>query len=411
MTRVVVTGMGGISPLGHTWQDVRVHLIENKNAIVYMKEWDCYKEMRTRLAAPIKPLELPAHYNRKTMRSMGNVALYATRSSELALEDAGLLGTDVVTGGQLGIAYGSSTGTPAALANFSLMLTNKALENITANSYIKMMPHTTSTNIGVFFGITGRIIPSSTACTSGSISIGYAYEAIKARKQIAMLAGGAEELCATEAAVFDVLYATEDDNQNPSLCPKPFDKKRGGLVIGEGAGTLLLESLDHARARGAHIYAEVVGFGTNSDGNHVTKPTATTMQKAMELALEDAGITAKDIGYINGHGTATDSGDVAESIATYKLFGNTVPFSSLKSYMGHTLGAAGSLEAWMSIHMMNEGWFAPNLNLSEIDSQCGEVDYIIGSPRQCDVDYIMSNNFAFGGVNTSLIFKKWAKQS
>ncbi len=407
MKRVVVTGMAGVSPIGNHWAEVKEHLLAGKNGVVYMDAWDCYDDLRTRLGAPIKPLNLPEHYNRKTMRSMGRVSLYATYTTELALIDAGLLGHDIITNGQTGIAYGSSTGTPEALANFSLMLTHKVLDNITANTYIKMMPHTTSTNIGVFFGVTGRIIPSSTACTSGSISIGYAYEAIKHGKQTVMVAGGAEELCATEAAVFDILYATETNNAHPELCPKPFDAKRGGLVIGEGGGTLILEELEHAQARGARIYAEVVGFGTNSDGNHVTKPTQHTMRKAMELALADANLTAQDIGYINGHGTATDSGDVAETRATAEVFGDTVPFSSLKSYMGHTLGAAGSLEAWMSLKMMEEGWFAPNLNLTEIDPECGKLAYIQGEPLQAKVRYVMSNNFAFGGVNTSLIFRAW----
>ena len=225
--------------------------------------------------------------------------------------------------------------------------------------------------------------------------------------QTIMLAGGGEELCPTEAVVFDTLFATSTTNDTPEQTPRPFDKQRDGLVIGEGACTLILEELEHAQARGATIYAELVGFGTNSDGQHVTQPNAETMEVAIRLALKDAKLSPQDIGYISAHGTATDRGDIAETTATHAVFGANTPISSLKSYTGHTLGACGSLEAWTSIQMMNEGWFAPTLNLNEVDPECGELDYIKGDIRQLETQYVMSNNFAFGGINTSLIFKRW----
>jgi 3-oxoacyl-[acyl-carrier-protein] synthase II len=224
-----------------------------------------------------------------------------------------------------------------------------------------------------------------------------------------MVAGGAEELCATEAAVFDTLFATSTRNDSGHTTPRPFDGGRDGLVIGEGAGCLILEDLEHAEARGATIHAELVGFGTNSDGCHVTQPNSATMRKAMELALLDAGLQASDIGYVNAHGTGTAQGDVAESRATHAVFGSSTPISSLKSYMGHTLGACGALEAWISIEMMREGWFAPTINLDQIDPECAPLDYIAGRGREIHCDYVMSNNFAFGGINTSLIFKRYTK--
>ena len=159
-------------------------------------------------------------------------------------------------------------------------------------------------------------------------------------------------------------------------------------------------------ARGAKIYAEMVGFGTNTDGTHITQPNKTTMRRAMELALESAGLTPDRIGYVNTHGTATLAGDVAESHATYEVFGGKVPVSTIKNYIGHTLGACGVIEAWTSINMMREGWLAPNINLTEVDPECAPLDYIMGDGRETKVDYIMSNNFAFGGINTSLIFKR-----
>jgi 3-oxoacyl-[acyl-carrier-protein] synthase II len=405
--RVVVTGMAGISPLGNDWAAVRARLGQYRNAIAYIDDWSDFQGLHTRLGAPAAPFELGERYHRKALRSMGRVAVMATRASELALLDAGLLDDPLLTGGQMGISFGSSAGTPAAVGDFGRMLEQRSTKGITATTYLKMMAHTAPVNIGVFFGVTGRVITTSSACTSGSQGIGYAYEAIKAGKQLAMIAGGADELCATEAAVFDTLFATSVRNDVPDSTPRPFDAARDGLVIGEGAGCLILEEHDHALARGAIIYAEVVGFGTNSDGCHVTQPNPLTMQGAMRLALDDAGLAAADIGYINAHGTATLQGDIAESQATLQLFGARVPVSSLKSYMGHTLGACGALEAWISIEMMREGWFAPTINLTEVDPQCAALDYIVGQGRAIDCQYVMSNNFAFGGINTSLIFKQY----
>ncbi|WP_075259496.1 beta-ketoacyl-ACP synthase [Herbaspirillum camelliae] len=405
--RVVVTGMAGISPIGTDWNSALAQLKSGSNAVQRMPGWDEYVGLHTRLGAPAAEFSLTERYNRKTTRSMGRVALMATRASEWALADAGLLDDPLLKSGQLGIAYGSSAGTPNAIADFAMMFAEKNTRDINANTYLKMMAHTAPVNLGVFFGITGRIITTSSACTSGSQGIGYAYETIRSGRQLAMVAGGAEELCATEAAVFDTLYATSVRNDTPQVTPSPFDRDRDGLVLGEGAGSLILEDLEHAQARGARIHAEIVGFGTNSDGAHVTNPNAATMQAAIQMALDDAGLPASAIGYINAHGTGTRQGDVAETQATARVFGKATPISSLKSYMGHTLGACGALEAWLSIEMMRHGWFAPTINLQHPDPECGELDYLTGNGRALECEYVMSNNFAFGGINTSLIFKRW----
>jgi 3-oxoacyl-[acyl-carrier-protein] synthase II len=405
--RVAVTGMAGISPIGNQWAAIRTHLGSYRNAVMRMPEWSDYDGLNTLLGAPAAPFELSERYTSKATRSMGRVAVMATRASELALLNAGLLNDPLLKSGQLGIAYGSSAGTPKAICDFGKMIDEKSTKGINATTYIKMMGHTAPVNLGVFLGITGRIVTTSSACTSGSQGIGYAYETILSGRQRAMIAGGAEELCVTEVAVFDTLFATSALNDAADSTPRPFDAQRDGLVLGEGAGSLILENLEHARARGAKIYAEVVGFGTNSDGCHITQPNARTMQIAMELALTDAGIPPSSIGYVNAHGTATEHGDVAESKATRQVFGGHVPISSLKSYMGHTLGACGALESWISIEMMRSGWFAPTINLQRIDPHCADLDYIIGAGRQLECEYIMSNNFAFGGINTSLIFKRY----
>ncbi|WP_345880157.1 beta-ketoacyl-ACP synthase [Shewanella algae] len=405
--RVVITGMGGISALGQDWDSVKARLQAGQNAVVRMDEWDRFDGLHTRLAAPVNDFSTPAHYSRKKIRSMGRVSLMATRASEMALEDAGLLHDPLIASGAMGIAYGSSTGSTDPITAFGDMLKHGDMSGVTATSYIRMMAHTTAVNVGVFFGLKGRVLTTSSACTSGSQGIGYAYEAIKYGQQDLMLAGGGEELCPTEAVVFDTLFATSTRNDTPELTPRPFDRDRDGLVIGEGACTLVLEELEHAKARGARIYAEVLGFGTNSDGLHVTQPNADTMEKAIRLALKDANIAPQQIGYVNAHGTATDRGDAAESRATAAVFGEQMPISSLKSYTGHTLGACGALEAWWSIMMMRDGWFAPTINLENVAEDCAELDYIRAEGRALDTDLVMSNNFAFGGINTSLIFRRW----
>lgn len=405
--RVVVTGMGGVTAFGTNWQDVAAGLKSGKNAVRHMPEWQVYDGLNTMLGAPVDNFTLPEHYTRKRIRAMGRVSQLATRATELALIQAGLLDDPILTSGETGIAYGSSTGSTGPVSEFATMLTEKHTRNITGTTYVQMMPHTAAVNTGLFFGLRGRVIPTSSACTSGSQAIGYAWEAIRHGYQTVMVAGGAEELCPSEAAVFDTLFATSQRNDRPKSTPSPFDKQRDGLVIGEGAGTLILEDLDHALARGATIYAEIVGFHTNCDAAHITQPQKETMQICIERGLVSAGLEARDIGYINAHGTATDRGDIAESHATAAIFGANTPISSLKSYLGHTLGACGALEAWMSIEMMREGWFAETLNLTEPDEACGELDYIMGGARKIDTEFVQSNNFAFGGINTSLVMRRW----
>lgn len=405
MNRVAVTGYGGICPLGEDIETIFTALRENRSGITLMPEWESYQGLRTRLAGAVR-FDTPEHYSRKQIRSMGRVALMATRASELALIDAGLSNDPLVQSGNMGIAFGSSTGSTAAIADFAGLRIKKEVKEITSTTYIKMMPHTTAANVGLFFGMQGRIIPASSACTSGSHSIGYAFEAIRHGYQTAMLAGGAEELCVTIAAVFDVLFATSGKNSLPMATPSPFDQHRDGLVVSEGACTLVLEDMAHAQARGAKIYAEIVGFGTNSDGTHITSPNCTTMQRAMELALRSANIPSTAIGYVNAHATATELGDIAESQATNALFGKGIPISSSKGALGHTLGASGALEAWLSIEMMRRNWYAPTLNLTHVDPRCADLDYIMGtSGRRMHNEFVMSNNFAFGGINTSLIFR------
>lgn len=403
----MVTGMAGVTALGNSWGEVSDKMRRGVTGVRVMGAWEDIRGLNTRLGVPVDSFEVPVRFKRKQLRGAGRVSRLALAATEGALERAGLLGEGVVASGETGVAYGSSTGSVDAVLEFGVLVRERSTHALNSTSYIRMMSHTTAVNISVIYQTQGRVIPTSSACTSGSLSIGYAYEAIKHGYQTVMLAGGAEELDATEAAVFDTLYATSLMNERPGETPRPFDKDRDGLVIGEGAGTLVLEELGHARARGAVILAEVIGFGTNSDGRHVTHPSQATMEVVMRKACDDAGILPSEVGYISAHAAATVIGDATESRATAAVFGGETPISSLKSYFGHSLGACGAIEAWLAIEGMNEGWFPATCNLEEVDAKCAELDYIMGEAREVRCDTVMSNNFAFGGINTSLVFRRY----
>jgi 3-oxoacyl-[acyl-carrier-protein] synthase II len=370
-----------------------------------MPEWDAYEDLQTRLGAPLPDFQPPCHYPRKLTRSMGRVALMGVRATELALEAAGLREDPFLHSGAMGVAYGSSSGSLEPMLALGRSLFQGKAAGISATSYIQFMSHTAAVNIGLAFGLQGRVIPSSSACTSGSQAIGFAYESIRHGQQDAMVAGGSDELTFISATIFDTLYATSLHNDQPAKNPRPFDQDRDGLVLGEGACTLVLEERDRALARGATIYAEILGFGTNSDGAHVTQPRQSTMAATMAIALRDAGIGSAQVDWVNAHGTATEFGDRAESHATRETFGRAVPITSYKSYLGHTLGACGAIEAWLGIEQTRRGWVAPTLNLDLVDPLCAELDYLRGAGRVPKGDIFMNNNFAFGGINTSLLFQ------
>lgn len=406
MRRVVVTGMGVVSALGQNTADAYSRLKVLRNCVSECPELGEYRGLNTRLASTLDFVR-PDHWTRKTVRSMGTVSMYALKATEEAVAQAGLETSDMESG-MTGVAYGSCSGSIMPLLDFYSMLKTKTVSGITSGTYIKLMPQTAACNLSVHFRTHGRLVPTGTACTSGSLAIGNAYELIKYGKQDVMIAGGGEEFSATQVAIFDTLYATSLKNGEPSRTPSPYDRDRDGLVIGEGAATLILEEYGHAKARGAKILAEVAGFCENTDGTHVTNPNAETMRNALSGAIADAGISPEAIGYVNGHGTATKAGDIAETVATRAALGFAAPISSTKSYVGHTLGACGSMESAFSILMMNEGWFHPTLNLNTPDPDCAELDYLMGEGRHIDTEYVMSNNFAFGGVNTSLVFRRHA---
>jgi len=382
-------------------------LRESRHGIVTMPEWDNVAGLNTRLAALVQGLSL-ADYPRKKSRTMGRVALLSTFATEHALADASLDLTQIAPH-DVGLAYGSTHGSSMAQEEFCRMLfTNKGVKGIPSSLYLKFMSNTCAVNLAQFFGIRGRVISTCSACTSASHAIGYGYEALRAGHHEVMICGGAEEMHFSHAAIFDILYATSTHhNHDPAGSPRPFDVTRDGLVVGEGAGTLILETEDHARKRGARVYGEVLGFGTSCDGQHVTMPSSEGMAQAMRQALADAELQPREIDYVNAHATATEAGDIAESHATHEVLGPEVPVSSTKGHTGHTLGACGAIESAFCLAVAHAGFVPETRNLTKPDPRCAPLNYVRGGPQaRPRLDIVMNNNFAFGGINTSLVFRR-----
>ncbi len=407
--RVVVTGMSAITPIGTGWEEISTNLKLKKSGVQVVPFLDEITGMRTRLGALLPNFETPKHYKRKKLRTVGKVALYAIRATELALEQADLIDSPLLSNGTTGVSFGSTSGASEdAISYMTQVSVDMNIEKLKGSTYTRFMSHTCAANISQYFQTRGRVIPTCSACTSGSQGVGFAFETIQNGYQDIMISGGAEEYDKMSVSTFDVLFATSTKNDSPEKTPRPFDKSRDGLVVGEGASTLILESLESAQKRNAPILAEIIGFATNSDGVHMVNPSRDGMERVMNSALDNANITQEKIDFVSAHGTSTEVGDIAETTATEAVFNREVPISSLKSYMGHSLGACGAIESFVTISQMNEGWIAPTINLDTIDDQCGKLDYV-RDIRKLDQEYVMSNNFAFGGVNTSLIFKRWSE--
>ena len=282
----------------------------------------------------------------------------------------------------------------------------RGMKGVTPMGYLRLMSHTCAANLAQLFELRGALLATTSACTSGSQALGAGFEQIRFGLQDLMVCGGAEELHEIEVGVFDMMFATSVRHEEPFATPRPFDADRDGLVVGEGAATLVLEELEHARSRGAPLLGEVVGYATRCDGRHPTAPDPAGMEATMRQALCVAEAAPEEVDWVCAHATATPAGDLAESRAMAAVYGSGVPVSSLKGHLGHALGACGALEAWMALGMLREGWVAPTLHLARVDPACAELDYVMGGVRELPLELIVSNNSAFGGVNTSLVFRR-----
>ncbi len=402
--RVVITGVGVTSPIGNDLDQLSASLREDRSGVRIFPALAEIAGMKTRLGAPCE-VDLSVLPKKRT-RTMGRVAQLSTWATQRAIDDAGL-DAETLASGAVGLAYGSTGGSSNAVEDYVRKLNlAKTTEGIASSTYLKFMSHTCAANLAQYFSIRGRIHTTCSACVSSSQAIGYGYEAVKYGFQEVMLCGGAEELDVVHATVFDVMFATSVRyNDRPELSPRPFDADRDGLVVGEGAGTFVLESYDRAVRRGAKIYAEIVGFATNCDGLHMTAPSEEGMSRVIGSSLADAGMSPEQIDYVSAHATATDVGDVCESRATARMIGTKTPVASTKGFTGHTLGACGVIESAFCLAMLRDGFLAPSRNLVKPHEECAPLDYVIGAARDARPKVIMNNNFAFAGINTSLIFR------
>jgi len=402
--RVVVVGAGLRTPIGNTLDQFAKSLKERRSGICVMPAWNDIKRMRTRLAGLCNIEGEEESIPRQYLRSMGRVASLAALSAMDAVKASGLKEEEIASP-ICGVSYGSTEGSIGNQMEYlRKMLLNRSLEGIPASWYLKCMSHTCAGNISILFHTRGPFIASCTACVSGSQGIGLGYEAIKAGKADIMITGGAEEVEFLSAAVFDLMMATSSNyNDRPAESPRPFDANRDGLVVAEGAGTLILEEYKRAKKRGAPILGEIEGFWSNGSGMHLTNSDARSMEECLLAALKDAGRNPEEIQHVNAHATATSHGDEIEAIVTNKIYGAKVPVTSLKGYMGHTMGACGAIEAIATLLMMRQGFIAPTLNLEDPDPALPPLEHVRGEPWDQPFRLGVSNNFAFGGVNTSLV--------
>ncbi len=407
--RVVITGCSAITPIGITADSMRRHLTEGISGVAPMKTDDLLAaHIHCKVFGTVS--ETPAYdFKRRDTKTMGPVAYYACQTAKEALAASGL-DEGFIRSGRLGVAFGSTHGSPTVQRDIYRTFFSDAAEKLStvgAVDYLKSMVHTTAVNITKMFGITGRVISSSTACTTASQSIGFGYEAVKYGLQDAMLCGGADEYDTTTVAVFDNLLACSTAfNDAPRSTPRPFDRRRDGLVVGEGAGALVLEALEHARRRGAPILGEVAGFACTNNGGDLILPSPAGIVQCLRAGLDNAGLAPADVELISAHATGTKMGDVIEAQAIAEVYGTGPAVTGLKSYMGHTMGSCGAIETVLTLMMMAEGFIAPTLNLETVDPRCAMIRHVTGL-REERVRVASVQNFAFGGVNTCLLLRRW----
>jgi 3-oxoacyl-[acyl-carrier-protein] synthase II len=405
MKRVVITGVGAVSPLGNDVNALVSGLEQGKSAVRLMEGWEEYSGLRSLVAAPAE-LKDEKKIPRRKRRSMGRISIFAVQAAEQAIADAGLE-SEEISSCRTGCVIGSTMGGAEALNDtFETMYPEKDLSLLKSMNFFQCVSHTAAMNVAQYLGITGRVMATSAACASSLQAIGTAYDLVRWGLQDIVLCGGSEETHPTVTASFDILFATSTGfNDCPGETPRPFDSRRDGLVCGEGSGVILLEELEHALARGATIHAEIIGYNTCGSGEHVSQSNKEAIERCIRATLADAQISAEDVDYISAHATATIQGDVEEAQAIKAIFGETVPVSSLKGHIGHTLGASGSIELIASLQTMKNGTIYSTLNLDDVDEDCKGIQHVVENTAK-QVDVIMKNCFAFGGINASIVCRR-----
>ncbi|WED27687.1 beta-ketoacyl-ACP synthase II [Vibrio sp. DW001] len=408
--RVVVTGMGMLSPVGNTVESSWKALLAGQSGIVDIEHFDT-SEFTTRFAGLVKDFNCEEYMTKKDARKMDLFIQYGIAAGIQALDDSGFTVTEE-NAPRIGVAIGSGIGGLGLIETGHKVLSERGPRKISPFFVPSTIVNMIAGNLSIMRGLRGPNIAISTACTTGLHNIGHAARMIAYGDAEAMVAGGAEK-ASTPLGMggFAAAKALSTRNDEPSKASRPWDKDRDGFVLGDGAGVMVLEEYEQAKARGAKIYCEVVGFGMSGDAYHMTSPSADGSggALAMEAAMRDAGITGEQIGYINAHGTSTPAGDVAELRGVKRALGEAgskkVLVSSTKSMTGHLLGAAGSVEAIITAMALVDQIVPPTINLDNPDEEC-DLDLVPHTARKVDMEYALCNSFGFGGTNGSLIFKK-----
>jgi 3-oxoacyl-[acyl-carrier-protein] synthase II len=410
--RVVITGMGILCPIGlniaTTWEG----LIAGKSGIDYITLFDP-ERFETKFAGEVKEFDVTDYVSRKDARRMDRFAQLAVAAAVQAMEQAGIK-IDPGNQDNIGVLIGSGIGGLTTLFEQSEVLIEKGPDRVSPFLAPMMMGNAASAQAAMALGAKGPNFCTTSACSSGADAIGTAYETIKHGDNEVMVAGGSDAIInPVGIAAFNACNALSTRNSEPQLASRPFDAERDGFVIGEGAGVLILEDLTHALRRGATILGEIVGYGATGDAFHITQPPedAKGATRAMQMALDEAGLAPNEIDYINAHGTSTPLNDKVETLAIKKVFGDyayKVPISSTKSMIGHLIGAAGAVEAAVTAMVIQQGIIPPTINLIDPDPEC-DLDYVPNVVRHASVTNALSNSFGFGGHNSVLAFRKYSE--
>ncbi len=405
LKRVVITGVGVVSPFGNGLPALMKGIEEGRSAVRRMEGWEEYIGLQSLVGAPVE-IRDEKLIPRQKRRSMGRMSIFAAQAADEAIATSGIeMSKENLW--RIGCVIGSTMGSAKSINDtFETMLPNKDLSRLNSTMFFQCMSHTAAVNVAQYLGLNGMIMAPAAACASALHAIGLGYDMIRLGRQDVLLCGGAEELHPTVTGSFDILFATSTKyNDSPQKTPRPFDKDRDGLVCGEGSGLVVLEDYDRARARNAKIYAEIIGFSTTANGLHVSQSNKESMVSCMQQALSDASVKSDDVDYVNAHATATIQGDQEEAEAIGEVFGSMVPVSSLKGYIGHTLGASGAIELAASLSMMERGVIYPTLNLDTVSHECEGVHHV-KRPIKKKVRTVLKNGFAFGGINAALVCRK-----
>lgn len=410
--RVVVTGLGLVTPLGNDVPSTWSALKAAESGADYIKKFDAEK-YSARFACEVKDFDPLNFLDKKEARRMGAFTHFALAASDEAMKHSGLV-IDDSNSEMVGTYISSGIGDFWAIEREHEKLLKSGPDRVSPFFIVSAIVNLASGNVSIRHGAKGPNSATATACSAGAHAIGDSFRLIERGDADAMICGGAESaITPMSVAGFASMRALSTRNDDPKHASRPFDAERDGFVIGEGAGLMILEELEFAKARGANILAEIVGYGMSGDAFHVTMPdeTGSGARRVMQRALDDAGVEPRQIGYINAHGTSTPYNDKFESLAIKKVFGEhakSIPVSSTKSMTGHALGAAGGLEAVFSVKVLMENVLPPTINYEFPDPDC-DLDYIPNEAREATVDYVLSNNFGFGGTNACLIFKRFAE--